>query len=190
MKAKKKPIEVLAIHYNHNIILGEFLKLLSSNKDEPVRYDESTKTIYIQKERGEIALTYGNWVIYEENTDKCFWAIQDDIFKETYYHIPNTTNSYVKKVYEVKCIPFKSLESKDIIDVLNFIGLTTEGKPLNILQRDELVEEVQEQGYIRINTLEGVEKLYPTEILIRGIKGEYYPVTLENFNTVYEVVEE
>ena len=47
MKAKKKPIEVLAIHYNHNIILDEFLKLLSSNKDEPVRYDESTKTIYI-----------------------------------------------------------------------------------------------------------------------------------------------
>lgn len=189
-ESKEKPIEVLAIHYNHNIILDEFLKLLSSNKDEPVRYDEITKTIYIQKERGEIALTYGNWVIYEENTDKCFWAIQDDIFKETYYRIPNTTNSYVKKVYEVKCIPFKSLESKDIIDVLNFIGLTTEGKPLNILQRDELVEEVQEQGYIIINTLEGAEKLNPTEILIRGIKGEYYPVTLENFNTVYEVVEE
>ena len=53
-----------------------------------------------------------------------------------------------------------------------------------------MVEEVLEQGYILINTLEGVEKLYPTEILIRGIKGEYYPVTLENFNKVYEVVEE
>ena len=190
MKAKKKPIEVLAIHYNHTIILDEFLKLLSSNKDEPVRYDESTKTIYIQKERGEIALTYGNWVIYEENTDKCFWAIQDDIFKDTYYRIPNTTNSYVKKVYEVECISFKSLESKDIVDVLNFVGLATGGKPLNILQKDDLVKEVQEQGYILINTLEGVKKLYPTEILIRGIKGEYYPVTLENFNKVYEVVEE
>lgn len=56
MKARKKPIEVMAIHYNHNIILDEFLDLLKTNKDEPVRYDETDKTIYIQKERGEIAL--------------------------------------------------------------------------------------------------------------------------------------
>ena len=56
MKARKKPIEVMAIHYTHNIDVGEFLKLLRTNENEPVRYDETDKTIYIQKERGEIAL--------------------------------------------------------------------------------------------------------------------------------------
>ena len=189
MKARKKPIEVMAVRYNHNIILDEFLKLLSSNKDEPVRYDEDTKTIYIQKERGEIALTYGNWVIYEENTDKCFWAIEHEIFLKTYYRVPHTTNIFVKRVYEVECVEFKSLEPKDIIDVIDFVGYTTDRKPLNILQRDDLVEEIQNQGYIPINTLEGIEKLYPTEVLIRGIEGEYYPVKHEIFDKVYEIIE-
>ena len=35
-KARKKPIEVQAMHYNHNIILDEFLKLLRSNESESV----------------------------------------------------------------------------------------------------------------------------------------------------------
>lgn len=188
MKARKRPIEVMAIHYNHSINLEEFLTLLRTNKDEPVRYDEDTKTIYIQKERGEIALNCGNWVIYEENIDNCFWAIEHEIFLKSYYRVSHTTNTFVKRVYEVECVEFKSLEQRDITDVLNFIGYTTDGK-LNILQRDDLVEEIQTQGYISINTLEGIEKLYPTEVLIRGIEGEYYPVKRENFDKVYEIIE-
>ena len=35
MKARKKPIEVMAIHYTHNIDVGEFLKLLRTNENEP-----------------------------------------------------------------------------------------------------------------------------------------------------------
>ena len=88
MKARKKPIEVFAVHYTHNINVGEFLELLRTNKEEAVRYDETDKTIYIQKERGEIALKYGNWVIFEENTDKCFWAIEHEIFLKTYIKVP------------------------------------------------------------------------------------------------------
>lgn len=51
---------------------------MRSNKNEPIWYDETDKTIYIQKERGEIALKFGNWVIFEENTDKCFWSIDQE----------------------------------------------------------------------------------------------------------------
>lgn len=189
MKARKKPIEVMAIHYNHNIILDKFLELLRTNKEEPVRYDETDKTIYIQKERGEIALTYGNWVIFEENTDKCFWSIDHEIFLKTYYRVPHTTNTFVKKVYEVECVEFKSLNEQDIVDVLNFVGYeVNQSELLTFLQRNDLVKEIQEQGYILINTLEGIEKLYPTEILIQGVEGEYYPVKRENFDKVYEVI--
>lgn len=189
MKARKKPIEVMAIHYNHNIILDKFLELLRTNKEEPVRYDETDKTIYIKKERGEIALRLGNWVIFEENTDKCFWSIGHEIFLKTYYRVPHTTNTFVKKVYEVECVEFKSLNEQDIVDVLNFVGYTVnQNEFLTFLQRDDLIKEIQEQGYILINTLEGIEKLYPTEILIQGVEGEYYPVKRENFDKVYEVI--
>lgn len=177
MKARKKPIEVFAIHYAHNTIVEEFLKLLRTNKDEPVRYDETDKTIYIQKERGEITLKLGNWVILEENTDNCFWAIDHEIFLKTYNRVPHTVNIFVKKVYEVDCVEFKSLEDKDIIAVLDFMGSGDNPKePSVFLQRSDLIEEIKEQKYIPINTLEGVENLFPTEILIRGVEGEYYPV--------------
>ena len=39
-----------------------------------------------------------------------------------------------------------------------------------------------------IETLEGVEKLFPGEVLIKGIRGELYPVKKENFNLVYEII--
>lgn len=189
MKARKKPIEVFAIHYTHNTIVEEFLKLLRTNKDEPVRYDETDKTIYIQKERGEITLKLGNWVILEENADNCFWAIDHEIFLKTYNRVPHTVNTFVKKVYEVDCVEFKSLEDKDIIAVLDFMGSGDNPKePSVFLQRSDLIEEIKEQKYIPINTLEGVENLFPTEILIRGVEGEYYPVKRANFDKVYEVI--
>lgn len=189
MKARKKPIEVFAIHYTHNTIVEEFLKLLRTNKDEPVRYDETDKTIYIQKERGEITLKLGNWVILEENTDNCFWAIDHEIFLKTYNRVPHTVNTFVKKVYEVDCVEFKSLEDKDIIAVLDFMESSDNPKePSVFLQRSDLIEEIKEQKYIPINTLEGVENLFPTEILIRGVEGEYYPVKRANFDKVYEVI--
>lgn len=189
MKARKKPIDVMAIHYNHNVIFDKFLELLRTNEDEPVRYDEIDKTIYIQKERGEIALKYGDWVIFEENTDKCFWAIDYDIFLKTYVRVPNTVNTFVKKVYEVDCVEFKSLKEHDIIDVLDFVGYQiNQNEPLTFLQRNDLIEEIKEQGYIVIKTLEGDEKLYPTEVLIRGVEGEYYPVKRVNFDKVYDVI--
>ena len=83
----------------------------------------------------------------------------------------------------------KSLSEKDIIDVLNFVGyVVNKNEPLTSLQRNDLIKEIQEQGYILINTLEGVEKLYLTEILIRGVENEYYPVKRTNFDKVYEVI--
>lgn len=189
MKARKKPIDVMAIHYTHNIDLDKFLELLGTNKEEPVRYDDLDKTIYIQKDRGEIALKYGDWVIFEENSDKCFWAIDHEIFLKTYIKVPNMVNTFVKKVYEVDCVVFESLDEHDIVKVLDFVGYQiNQNDSLTFLQRDDLIHEIKEQGYIVIKTLEGDEKLYPTEVLIRGVEGEYYPVKRVNFDKVYDVI--
>lgn len=80
MKAIKKPIEVLAKRYTKDSDLDYLLNLLRSNKNEPVRFEESTGDFLIQKDRGEIRLTLGNWIIFEENTDRCFWFIDHEIF--------------------------------------------------------------------------------------------------------------
>ena len=189
MKARKKPIEVFAIHYSHDIILEEFLKLLRTNEKEPVRYDESDGTIYIEKERGEISLPKGNWVIREDNTDGCFWSINPDIFLQTYNRVKGTVNTFVKRVYEVDFIKMDIDDTKSIIEVLNFLGyfVTT---PLEELQRDELVESIKEQGFLEINTLEGVERLFSGEVVVRGVRGEFYPVSYDNFIKVYDILDE
>lgn len=189
MKARKKPIEVFAVQYSNNIILEEFLKLLRTNEKEPVRYDESDGTIYIAKERGEISLPRGNWVIREDNTDGCFWSIDPDIFLKTYNRVKGTVNTFVKRVYEVDFIKMDIDDTKSIIEVLNFLGyfVTT---PLEELQRDELVESIKEQGFLEINTLEGVECLFSGEVVVRGVRGEFYPVSYDNFIKVYDILDE
>ena len=189
MKARKKPIEVFAVHYSHNVILEEFLKLLRTNEKEPVRYDESDGTIYIAKERGEISLPRGNWVIREDNTDGCFWSIDPDIFLKTYNRVKGTVNTFVKRVYEVDFIKMDIDDTKSIIEVLNFLGyfVTT---PLEELQRDELVESIKEQGFLEIDTLEGVERLFSGEVVVRGVRGEFYPVSYDNFIKVYDILDE
>lgn len=189
MKARKKPIEVFAVQYSHDIILEEFLKLLRTNEKEPVRYDESDGTIYIEKERGEISLPKGNWVIREDNTDGCFWSINPDIFLQTYNRVKGTLNTFVKRVYEVDFIKMDIDDTKSIIEVLNFLGyfVTT---PLEELQRDELVESIKEQGFLEINILEGVERLFSGEVVVRGVRGEFYPVSYDNFIKVYDILDE
>ena len=168
--------------------MEEFLKFLGTNEKEPVRYDESDGTIYIAKERGEIALPKGNWVIREDNTDGCFWSIAPDIFLQTYNRVKGTVNTFVKKVYEIEFVKMDIDDTKSIIEVLNFLGyfVTT---PLEELQRDELIESIKVQGFIEINTLEGVERLFSGEVVVKGVKGEFYPVSYDNFIKVYDILD-
>ena len=187
MKARKKPIEVFAVKYDHNTILDEFLKLLRTNEKEPVRYDESNGTIYISKERGEIALPKGNWVIREDNTDGCFWSIDPNIFLQTYNRVKGTVNTFVKKVYEVEFAKLDIDDTKSIIETLKFLGYHTT-TPLEELQRDELVESIKEQGFIEIKTLEGIERLFSGEVVVKGVQGEFYPVSYDNFIKVYDIL--
>ena len=91
-------------------------------------------------------------------------------------------------MYEIEYEELKDLEDKNIIKVLDFLGYKS-NTPFEILQRDELVKEIKENGSISINGLEGVLQLYPKEILIKGIEGEFYPVKKENFLKVYDIIE-
>ena len=186
MKAIKKPIEVLAKRYTKDSNLDSILKLLSSNKNEPVRFEESTGDLFIQKDRGEIRLTLGNWIIFEENTDRCFWFIDHEIFLETYSFFieEGEFSRFVKEVYEVDFVDFTDLESDNIEKVLSFI----EDAGFSNIRNEQTSLIIKERRFVLIETLEGVEKLFPGEVLIKGIRGELYPVKKENFNLVYEII--
>lgn len=168
--------------------MEEFLKLLGTNEKEPVRYDESDGTIYIAKERGEISLPRGNWVIREDNTDGCFWSIEPDIFLQTYNRVKGTINTFVKKVYEVDFVKLNTDNTKSIIEVLNFLGYSVT-TPLEELQRDELIKSIKEQGFLEANTLEGIERLFSGEVVVKGVKGEFYPVSYDDFIKVYDILD-
>lgn len=168
--------------------MEEFLKLLGTNEKEPVRYDESDGTIYIAKERGEISLPRGNWVIREDNTNGCFWSIEPDIFLQTYNRVKGTINTFVKKVYEVDFVKLNTDNTKSIIEVLNFLGYSVT-TPLEELQRDELIKSIKEQGFLEVNTLEGIERLFSGEVVVKGVKGEFYPVSYDDFIKVYDILD-
>lgn len=186
MKAIKKPIEILAKRYTKDSDLDSLLNLLRSNKNEPVRFEESTGDLFIQKDRGEIRLTLGNWIIFEGNTDRCFWFIDHEIFLETYSFLAEEGefSRFVKKVYEIDFVDFTDLESYNIEKVLRFI----EDAGFNNIRNEQTHSTVKEQGFIIIETLEGDEKLFPGEVLIKGIRGELYPVKKENFDLVYNII--
>lgn len=191
MKARKRPIEVLAVCYDNKYSTEEFLELLRQHSNEDMRYNENSKSIFITKERGEIELRINNWVIIEKDTDGEIWAIHHDIFAKTYEKVEGTDNqnTYRKKQYEVEYIEFdKVLNERNIANILTFIDITAT-TPLEILQRDDLIRDIIKEGKIRISTLEGIEDFYPTEVLIKGIAGEFYPVKREMFDKVYEVIE-
>lgn len=186
MRAIKKPIEVLAKRYTKDSNLASILNLLGSNKNELVRFEEATGDLFIQKDRGEIRLTLGNWIIFEENTDRCFWFIDHEIFLETYSFLAEEGefSRFVKEVYEVDFVDFSDLQLDNIERVLSFI----EDAGFNNIRNEQEPLLVKDRGFVIIETLEGNEKLFPGEVLIKGVRGELYPVKKENFDLVYEII--
>lgn len=83
-KAKKKAIEVWATRYDSTVDVHELIKFMKEKTDENIKYDSDTKSIFIQKERGDIELKLNNWLLWEINTDQKFWAIDEKIFFKTY----------------------------------------------------------------------------------------------------------
>lgn len=107
---------------------------------------------------------------------------------QTYNRVKGTINTFVKKVYEVDFVKLNTDNTKSIIEVLNFLGYSVT-TPLEELQRDELIKSIKEQGFLEVNTLEGIERLFSGEVVVKGVKGEFYPVSYDNFIKVYDILD-
>ena len=141
------------------------------------------------KHRTPVSKHHSNLVLgvrLHERTDKCFWAIDHEIFLETYSFIAKEGefSRFVKEVYEVDFVDFSDLELDNIEKVLSFI----KNAGFNNIRSEQAPSIIKERGFIVIETLEGNEKLFPGEVLIKGIRGELYPVKKENFDLVYEII--
>lgn len=91
---------------------------------------------------------------------------------------------FVKEVYEVDFVDFSDLQLDNIERVLSFI----EDAGFNNIRNEQEPLLVKDRGFVIIETLEGNEKLFPGEVLIKGVRGELYSVKKENFDLVYEII--
>lgn len=186
-RAKKKPIEVWATKYKVTDDVEQLLKFMRERTDEKIELDSETKAILIYKKRGIIRLEVNNWLLWEINTDGKFWAIEKEIFHKTYEKVQDgAIYIYRKKSIEIEYFSFEDLERKTIIELLRFLNI----KPkefTDYLQEEDIVLGIQRAKQTDIDTLEGVEILSLGEYLVKGVNGEYYPVTSESFKKVYEL---
>lgn len=176
-KAQKKAIETFAMQYdgsNTKLVLD----LLNKNESEPAILEEKSKTILITKtfggEKQQISLPVNNWMLLDVD-GVSYWSVDPEIFSKTYEKVEGDT--YKKVPIQIDVIEFSSLKDEDIQDVLKFIR-----------ESAQTTESVKEVGHIAIDTLEGKENLFPTDILARGVKGELYPIKKENFDIIFEVL--
>ena len=187
-KAKKKPIEVWATRYDDKTNAQELVQYMQGHTDEIIEFDEISKSIQIHKARGVIELRLGNWLLFEINTDQAFWAIDEVIFYKTYEKIKDgTIYIYRKKVFEVEYVHFKDTDKSSVVSLLRFMDIKPKSV-LEYLQEDDWILDIQAQKFIVISTLEGREKLNVGEYLIKGVHGEFYPITTEAFSQIYEKI--
>ena len=92
---------------------------------------------------------------------------------------------YVKKPVEVEAI---QLKEDNIIEVFDFLDGANYKETKSAEELQYFSKAMLEQGYIEIETLEGIMKASFGDYIIKGVKGEFYPCKPDIFQATYEEV--
>lgn len=92
---------------------------------------------------------------------------------------------YIKKPVEVKAI---QLKEDNIIEVFDFLDEANYKETKSVEELEDFSKAMLEQGYIEIETLEGIMKASFGDYIIKGIKGEFYACKPDIFQATYEEV--
>lgn len=92
---------------------------------------------------------------------------------------------YIKKPVEVKAI---QLKEDNIIEVFDFLDEANYKETKSVEELEDFSKAMLEQGYIEIETLEGMMKASFGDYIIKGIKGEFYACKPDIFQATYEEV--
>lgn len=92
---------------------------------------------------------------------------------------------YVKKPVQIEAI---QLKEDNIIEVFDFLDEANYKETKSTEELEDFNQRMLEQGYIEIETLEGIMKVSFGDYIIKGIKGEFYPCKPDIFIATYEEV--
>ena len=92
---------------------------------------------------------------------------------------------YIKKPVEIEAI---QLTKDNIIEVFDFLDGANYKETRSVEELKDFSQYVLKQGYIEINTLEGIMKVSFGDYIIKGIKGEFYPCKPDIFQATYREV--
>ena len=92
---------------------------------------------------------------------------------------------YVKKPVEIEAI---QLKEDNIIEVFDFLDEANYKETKSVEELEDFSKAMLEQGYIEIETLEGMMKASFGDYIIKGIKGEFYACKPDIFQATYEEV--
>ena len=92
---------------------------------------------------------------------------------------------YVKKPVEIEAI---QLKEDNIIEVFDFLDETNYKETKSAEELEDFSQMMLKQGYIEIETLEGMMIANFGDYIIKGIKGEFYPCKPNIFQATYEEV--
>ena len=92
---------------------------------------------------------------------------------------------YVKKPVQIEAI---QLKEDNIIEVFDFLDGANYKETKSAEELEDFSKAMLEQGYIEIETLEGMMKASFGDYIIKGIKGEFYPCKPDIFIATYKEV--
>lgn len=173
MKALKKSLPVFAIQFT-----GKNDKEIRLNLKTYGAYFVETPTGFsIAEVNGYLDLTPGAWLVYGK-LDRSLGVVQDDIFKLTYeVDDKEVKGSYRKKPIIVDYFKVVNFSIPTLKEIQKFVN---EKSPYEV----NLISNY-EHSVLKLKTLEGIETVRQGDYIIRGIKGECYPMTAGKFNEIY-----
>ncbi|QYC52369.1 hypothetical protein [Fusobacterium phage FNU_1P] len=92
---------------------------------------------------------------------------------------------YVKKPIQIEAI---QLKEDNIIEVFDFLDEANYKEIKSAEELEDFSQMMLKQGYIEIETLEGIMKASFGDYIIKGVKGEFYPCKPDIFQATYEEV--
>lgn len=92
---------------------------------------------------------------------------------------------YIKKPVQIEAI---QLKEDNIIEVFDFLDEANYKEIKSVEELEDFSQMILKQGYIEIETLEGMMKASFGDYIIKGIKGEFYPCKPDVFEATYEEV--
>lgn len=177
MKVQSKSTTVIAYQYNGSS--SEMISVMTEVCDIQPLFDVESDTIWVVQARGNMLLRPGSWFVYSGGAGSNFWVVDDDAFQLRCVLKNAETHEYEKQAFVLDAFYLSDLNELTLVALQTFLGQVF---------TPALIADIQSKREVPIVTLEGLEILTVGDYLIKGVMGEYYPVSRTDFDIYFEKV--